>query len=486
MTSTLRSHRLRRIVGAYTVNRLGTWFGFVALSVAVFDHTRSALAVAALLIAGQALPAFAAPALAARVEASRRRGVLSGLYLFEGVVTVGLAVLLWHFWLPAILLLAALDGTAALAASALLRAETARAAREQAALEWDAAREKDVEAFTQAAERQANATLNIAFSATFMLGPAIAGVLVAAAGAPAALFIDAASFLICGAMLLDLSPHAEDAAGATVLQRLRAALDYVNGVPLLRGLLLAEMVALVFFDSAGPIEVAYAKVTLHAGDRGYGLLLGAWGVGVVVGSLVFARSPKRGLGAMLTGGTLAMGLAYIAFSVAGSIEVACTAALLGGIGNGVEWASVISIVQRLTPPALQGRLMSAVESIGALSLALGLTLGGALVALSSPRTAFLVVGIGATTMTFAFLRLALRGIDREMPADASARTADNEDTPGPTTGQMGASVEIEGDLDQPHETPRDSTLARTGSGMSNSALRHLKSDTASAVKYDRE
>ena len=61
---------LRRIVAAYTINRLGTWFGLVALSLAVFDHTHSALAVAALLFAGQALPAFVVPALVARVEAS--------------------------------------------------------------------------------------------------------------------------------------------------------------------------------------------------------------------------------------------------------------------------------------------------------------------------------------------------------------------------------------------------------------------------------
>ena len=56
------SPRLRRIIAAYTVNRLGTWFGLVALSLAVFDHTHSALAVAALLFAGQALPAFVVPA----------------------------------------------------------------------------------------------------------------------------------------------------------------------------------------------------------------------------------------------------------------------------------------------------------------------------------------------------------------------------------------------------------------------------------------
>jgi Major Facilitator Superfamily len=467
--STLKSHRLRRIIGAYTVNRLGTWFGFVALSLAVFDHTHSAVAVAALLISGQALPAFAAPALAARVEASSRRGVLSGLYLFEGVLTTLLAVLLWHFWLPAILLLAALDGTAALAASALLRAETARAAREQAQIAWDQERGKDLESFTQAAERQANATLNIAFSATFMLGPAIAGAVVAAAGAPAALFIDAASFLICGGMLLDLSPHAEDAEGTSVLQRLRAAWQYVNEVPALRALLLAETIALVFFNSADPIEIAYAKVTLRAGDRGFGLLLGVWGVGVVLGSLVFARSPKRGLGAMLTGGTLAMGFAYIGFAVAPSLEVACVAAVIGGVGNGVEWASVISIVQRLTPPALHGRLMSAVESIGALSLALGLALGGALVALTSPRGAFLTVGIGATTMTFVFLMLVLKGIDR--PTATAIQVAEPKAPPA-----------------QPDEpaSHRVMTFAQAAAPASVSPREHLKSDTESAVKYDRD
>jgi MFS family permease len=466
----LKLSRLRRIIAAYTVNRLGTWFGFVALSVAVFDHTHSAIAVSALLISGQALPAFAAPALAARVEASQRRGVLSGLYLFEGAVTTLLAVLLWHFWLPAILLLAALDGTAALAASALLRAETARAAREQAQVDWNAERDTEPEAFAQAAERQANATLNIAFSATFMLGPAIAGVVVAAAGAPAALLIDAASFLICGAMLLDLSAHVEDAEEASVRTRLRAAWRYVNAVRALRALLLAEAIALVFFDSAGPIEIAYAKSTLHAGARGYGVLLGTWGVGVVVGSLIFARSPKRGLGAMLTGGTLAMGLAYIGFAAAPSIEIACIAAVIGGVGNGVEWASVISIVQRLTPPDLHGRLMSAVESIGALSLAIGLSLGGALVALSSPREAFLVVGIGAAVMALPFLRLSLRGIDRRANHDSqTVSAADSRVQPREKTTGNG------------HDS-----LEQVAAGTSTPALEHLKSDAGSVVKYDRD
>ena len=425
MGSPLRSARLRRILVAYTVNRLGTWFGFIALAVAVYDETHSAVAVAGLLLAGQVLPAFLVPAVVARVEASPRRGELSGLYFVEAVATGALAALVWNFWLPAVLLLVALDGTAALAASALLRAELARAAREEAGAAATGARSgEDLQESIHEAERKANAALNVAFSATFMIGPALGGLVVAGAGAPAALIIDAASFLICGVLLLDLHPHVEEAAGDSVRARLRAAWEYINDVPTLRRVLLAEALALVFFESAAPVEVAYAKATLNAGNPGYGLLLTSWGVGVVVGSLVFARAVRRSLRAMLSAGTLAVGLAYVGFAVAPSLAVACLAALLGGTGQGVQWASLISVVQRLTPPHLQGRMMGAVESLGAVSPAIGLTLGGALAALTSPRGALLAVGLGAVATTAAFLRLSIPGPPPPGAVAARAATAD--------------------------------------------------------------
>ena len=339
MQSPLRSPRLRRIIAAYTVNRLGTWFGVVALSLAVFDHTHNALAVAALLFAWQALPAFAVPAVVARVEASPRRNELSALYLFEAVVTAGLAALvLWHFSLPDVLLLAALDGTAALAASALLRAELARVARESAgASRDDSGREVGISAeAAEEAERKANAALNVAFSATFVLGPVLGGVVVATAGASAALIVDVVSFLACAWLLMGLHPHVEQAAGDSVGARLRAAWRHINEAPSLRGLLLVELCAFVFFESAAPIEVSYAKATLHAGDRGFGLLLSTWGAGAVIGSVVFARSLQRPLGVLLSAGTLAVGLAYVGFAAAPSLALACCAAFVGGVGNGMR------------------------------------------------------------------------------------------------------------------------------------------------------
>ncbi len=431
MASALRSPRLRRILVAYTVNRLGTWFGLVALSLAVFDHTHSALAVAALLFAGQALPAFIVPPIVARVEASKGRSELSALYLFEAAVTAGLAVLVGNFWLPAILLLVALDGTAALAASALLRSELARAARAESrepgavGEEPGAVGEEPGEGLADDAERRANAALNVAFSLTFVLGPVLGGAVVAGAGASAALLIDVGSFVICAAMLIDLHPHVEEAGGDTVRSRLRAAWAHINEAPSLRRLLLIEAAALVFFESGGPIEVAYAKATLHAGDKGYGLLLTTWGAGAVLGSAIFARLVTRSLAVMLRAGTLAIGGAYIGFAGAPTLASACAAALLGGIGNGIQWPSLISTVQRITPQDLQGRIMGALESLGALCLAVGLPLGGLLVAVSSPRVAFLVVGLGALAATAALLTLSSEHPPRtaDSPAAASKETA---------------------------------------------------------------
>ncbi|HEV3319282.1 MAG TPA: MFS transporter [Solirubrobacteraceae bacterium] len=455
----LRDPRLRRIIVAYTVNRLGTWFGFIALTLAVFDHTNSAVAVAALLVTGQAIPAFLTPALVARLEASSRRGLLSGLYLFEAVATASLAaLLLWHFSLPGVLLLIALDETAALAASALLRAEAARCAREwvHAPHEQPSLVSESLPAHTYAgqvgivltagehmlegnepsasipdgsgadaregraveAERRANAALNVGFAGTFVLGPVLAGLVVAAYGSPTALLIDVASFAICGAMLIDLRPHVAEAE-ASVRARVRAAWEHIVAAPALRGLLLVEGCALVFFASDGSIEVPYAKATLHAGDRGYGLIVTMWGAGVVIGSVVFARAVRHPLGAILSAGALAIGLAYLGWAIAPTLALACVAGMVGGLGNGVQWAAFISAVQRLTPPDLQGRMMGAVESLGAIFPALGLALGGALVALSSPRGAFLVVGLGAALSTIAFMRLRLGALNRETPVAAA-------------------------------------------------------------------
>jgi hypothetical protein len=462
-----QSTRLRRVLTAYTVNLLGTWFGYFALSLGIYDHTHSALAVAAMFVAGRGLPALLAPALVASPRLYEGRGGLSRLYLVEAVAALGLAGLLWNFWLPGLLVLVAIDGTAALAASALLRASAARVAAEEVdtaaaspstraappasasgdsttarpasdlrpprpaedstlahpAAESTPTDTADRESAVEVAQRSVNAAFNFAFTGTLTLVPPLAGVLVAVAGPPTALLIDAATFVICAAILGGMRAHAEDPGETSVRARLGAAWKYLSEVPQLRILLLTEAFAVVFFASVEPVEVLYAKQTLAVGDRGFGVLMGAWGVGMVLGTVVFARAVRRPLGPMLVTGTLLVGIAYLGFAAAPTLAIACVAAMVGGTGNGLQWPALISAVQQLTPKELHGRLMSAVESIGSLCPAIGFMLGGTIAALSSPRVAMLVAGAAATAITVLFVPIASSSFRLERRGEATSAEA---------------------------------------------------------------
>ncbi len=400
-----KSPRLRRILLAYTVNELGTWFGYVALALAVYDHTHSAIATAGLFLARGLLPALFAPMLVARVEHSPRRGTLTILFLLEGVATVGLALLLWHFLLTGVLLLVAFDGVLAVAVTALIRASAARIALDgDTQLDPSGDGEEPSE---ETAQRQANAALNFAFMGAFAAGPAIGALLVSAVGGPATMLLDALTFSIAGVLMIGMRTHVEAQDEHSIRDRLMAAWRYTQLMPQLRTLLLTEAIAIVFLAAVEPVEVLYVKTTLDAGDLGYGLLVTSWGIGAAGGAVVFARATHRPLAPMLTGGVFFLGVAYLGYAAAPTLALACVAAFIGGVGNGIHWPSLISAVQKLTPTELHGRLMSAVGSINALCPALGFALGGTVATLTSPRGAMLMAGIVSMVLTGAFMRISL-------------------------------------------------------------------------------
>jgi MFS family permease len=68
--------------------------------------------------------------------------------------------------------------------------------------------------------------------------------------------------------------------------------------------------------------------------------------------------------------------------------------VLGGAGNGVQWVAVMTALQEATPPEYQARMAGLLESLGAAMPGVGFLLGGTIVALGSPRTAFAIAGAG--------------------------------------------------------------------------------------------
>ncbi len=387
----LRVGAFRRLAAAYTVNEAGNWLGDVALAVVVFDRTGSALATAGLFLAARFAPALAAPALAAWLETRGRRS-LAGAYAAEAVVFAALAgAVAGGAALGWLLALAAVDGALALAGRSLVRARTAEVFLEGAGL------------------RRANAVLNLGMTGAAALGPAAAGLIVAGAGVPAALWVDAASFGAAALLLAGLATPSEGAAapdGAAsargALARTRESWRYVRGRPRLATLLGVQAFALVAFTAVLPVEIFLAKGVLGSGDAGYGAMLAAWGVGMVAGGALFAGAGRASLERLLVCGTAAIAASYAVMAGAPGLEVACAGAALGGVGNGVQWVALVSALQLETAPRFQARVMALLESVGALAPGLGFAAGGVLGALLGARTVFAAAAAGAAVATLAF------------------------------------------------------------------------------------
>ncbi len=218
-------------------------------------------------------------------------------------------------------------------------------------------------------------------------------------GIQSALLLDAASFYAIAWILLTAGtlPQAEPEPGH-LRERLRAGFGYIRRGIKLRRLLAAQAAAFVFFSAVIPIEVIYAKETLGTGDAGYGLLLGSWGSGMVLGSIVFAALRRASLPLLLFFSTLAVGGGYLGMAAAQTLTMACAASVLGGAGNGVQWVAVVSAVQELTTATMQARVMSVLESVGAAMPGVGFLAGGLIASRFSPRATFLVAGAGVVAI----------------------------------------------------------------------------------------
>jgi hypothetical protein len=373
----LRTRPFAHLAASYTLNETGDSIAVIALAVLVYDRTGSALATTALFVATRFLPAFAAPALTARVDQLALRRVLPVLYAVEAAVFTALAVVAGHFSLPVVLVLGLLDGTVALTGRAVSRGAVAAVLSAPGLL------------------REGNAVLNVGFAVASVGGAALGGVLAGTAGVPAALLVDAATFM-GAAVLVATAPGLPVgvAEREAFWQRLRGGLRHAATQPRVRLLLIGQGVAMVCFTLIMPVEVVYAKVTLDTTDAGYGALLASWGAGIVMGSGLWLLLARRSLPFAVLASTSAVGAAYAGMAAVDVLAAACALSVLGGLGNGVQWVSVVTALQEGTPEDLQARVVGLLESIAALAPGVGLLAGGALTSLASPPVTFAAAGAG--------------------------------------------------------------------------------------------
>jgi hypothetical protein len=377
--STLRIPAFRRLAGAYTINRFGDLIGLIALAGVVYAETGSAVATMGLFLAMEFLPSLAAPVVAARLDRIPVAPTLAAVFAVEAVCFGVLAVMVHHFSLAVFLVIVAFDGVLAIAGRAICRGAAAQVLEPSGRL------------------REGNALLNMLVSPAFALGALAGGALVATVGADFALAADAGSFVfaavLCGTAR-GLPRYEEEQDDESWQARLRDGFAYLRRHRYATTLIVGQSLAMIFFSLTMPIEVAYTQDTLSAGAGGYGALFGAWGAGVIVGSLLYTPLARRHLVAAAIGSTVLQGLSYAGLGAAGDIYVACAVAAFGGAANGVQWVALTTLVQEVTDSDYQVRVMSVFESLTTLSPGIGFLLGGAIAATVSPRVAFVVASVG--------------------------------------------------------------------------------------------
>lgn len=201
---------------------------------------------------------------------------------------------------------------------------------------------------------------SMVFNVTRVLGPSVAGVLIASVGVAACFFANAVSYVavLAGLALLRLPPRVPEGGGRSPWEALAEGTRYVLHTPWPRALIIVTATFSVFGYASLPMLPVFARDALATGAGGYGLLVASVGVGAAAGALALAalgsrvrRRPLLFAGGILFGGFV-IGAAW-------SRAYWLAALLLGltGLAMILTNVSVNTLLQVESPDALRGRVM---------------------------------------------------------------------------------------------------------------------------------
>ena len=218
------------------------------------------------------------------------------------------------------------------------------------------------------------------FNGARVIGPAVAGLLVARIGEGWCFFANGVSYIavIIGLLLMQVQSPVR-AAMASPLEHMMEGFRFVERTAPIRALLLLlGVVSLVGMPYVVLMPI-FADQILHGGARGLGILMGATGVGALLGALTLAfREGVKGLGRLVAWCCGGFGASLAVFALSHSFWVSVILLLPVGYTMMLQMACSNTLIQVMVPDALRGRVM-AVYSMMFMGMApIGALLGGAL------------------------------------------------------------------------------------------------------------
>jgi len=396
----LRSNRaFQSLWYARSISFLGDSLGLVTLLLYTANTTGQALAVALLLLVGDFAPSLLGPFTGVVSDRFDLKRVMVLCELVQGVLVAIIALTLPS--LPLLLALVALRAIAGQIFQAASRTAVPALAPD-----------RDLES--------ANSALGFGMNVSEALGPLAAAALLPIMGVRGVLLVDAATFIVSAALLASLPAlppaPANEGRRASFLSDARAGLGYIWLVPVVRTIGLGFF-AVVAFNGIDDVALVFlARDSLQGSDSAASVLYAAVGAGLLLGYALLARYAGRvsmvlllllGFG-ISSAGNLLTGLAW-------AVAAAFAMQAVRGVGISAMDVATNTLIQRLVPPAMLGRVFG--NLYGAIGVAAGLSyaLGGLLLDLTAPRPTFIIAGTGGRLATLA-IALALSRLMKSTPS----------------------------------------------------------------------
>lgn len=370
MVATLSTNRpLRRLLGAWLQSCLGTGAGYVALLLLTVTvrSLHSGWAVVAVLIA-DFLPAVAFGALFGMcADRYSRRRLIVIANLLQASAWLGLAFV--HTAVP-ILALALLAGVGNALQRPAMRAALpvlAGEAKQTAAAWFDTCRWIGITA-----------------------GPLLAAGLFALSGTALPLALNGASFAVAAAVLgtLPIDSTTGDEEPKEAGAGLRAGLAVAFSAPAIASVIVCSAVGVIAMGFLNVCEPLLATHVLHGTGSDYALLVGAYGAGMVGGSVLVARRGDVSSGVIISrylASLVLSGVGMAGSAIVGSIAPAAISFAATGYANAVLVVSETQLIQLHVPNSVQGRLFGGKDTVEGACFLIGLVGAGALVAAGGVR-----------------------------------------------------------------------------------------------------
>ena len=341
----LRHRNFRLFFGGQTISLVGTWMTRIATSWLVYRLTGSALLLGTVSFAGQ-IPTFLfAPFAGVWIDRADRRKVLVWTQTLSMVQSLALAALtLSHLiTIPLLLAFSVMQG--------IINA-------------FDMPGRQSF--MVQMVDDKRNLGNAIAINSSMvnvarLIGPSLAGMLIAVSNEGWCFLIDGISYLAVIASLLMMRVHVPPVVRrvTSMLTELQAGWTYVSEFePIRTILLLFAVISLMGMPFVVLMPIFAARV-LHGGPHTLGFLMGAMGVGALVSALsLAARKSVRGLIRMIPIAAAVFGLGLIGFGLSRTFWLSMIMVFIAGMGMMQGMAGSNTVIQTIVSEDKRGRVMS--------------------------------------------------------------------------------------------------------------------------------